>query len=189
GALTDVGAVQGADAVLITHEHFDHLDEGNLRAAVASNGGLKIWTNGAVSAKLGGLGVAVRVVGDGDAFTAAGFDVSVHGEHHAVIHPEIPIVGNIGFLIDGDLLHPGDALTDPGVPVAHLMLPTHAPWMKLSETIDYARSIAPRRAYSLHDGLLNDAGRGLYEGQIARIGEFYGTTRFQHLDAGQSVTL
>jgi L-ascorbate metabolism protein UlaG (beta-lactamase superfamily) len=183
GSFSEPDAVLDADAVLITHEHLDHFDERSLRLAVESNPGLEIWTNGAVAGKVGSLGVPVHVVGHGDAFTAAGFDVQVHGEHHAVIHPDIPVVGNIGFLLDGDLFHPGDALTVPETAVATLMLPTNAPWMKIGETIDYVRAVAPRRAYSLHDGLLNDNGLGL----VVRLlnGTVGPGIEFQNLRSGE----
>jgi L-ascorbate metabolism protein UlaG (beta-lactamase superfamily) len=185
GALTEPDAVLGADAVLVTHEHFDHLDEGRLRRAAESNPGVEIWTNGAVAAKLGSLGVPVHVVGHGDAFSAAGFEVNVHGEHHAVIHPDIPVVGNVGFFLDGELFHPGDALTEPGTEVATLMLPTHAPWMKMWETIDYMRAVAPRRAYSLHDGLLNDNGLEVVDKLLA--GRTGPGTEFRRLRTGEAV--
>ncbi len=185
GSFSDPDAVLGVDAVLITHEHFDHFDEGHLRRAVESNPGVEVWTNRGVAAKLGSLKVPLHVVGHGDAFTAAGIEVQVHGEHHAVIHPDIPVIGNIGFFLDNDLFHPGDALTVPPAAVPTLMLPTHAPWMKLGETIDYVREVAPRRAYSLHDGLLNDNGLGVV---VRLLGGNVGSgTEFHTLRNGETV--
>ncbi|WP_040905715.1 MBL fold metallo-hydrolase, partial [Streptomyces griseoflavus] len=104
-------------------------------------------------------------------FTAAGLDVQVHGELHAVIHPDIPRVTNVGYLVDGGkLFHPGDALTVPGGPVETLMLPVMAPWNKISEVIDYVREVKPRRAYDIHDALLTDLARPLYDRQIGVLG-------------------
>ena len=48
---------------------------------------------------------------------AAGFDVHVYGRKHAEIHRDIPIIENTGFLVDGEVFHPGDALTVPEDPV------------------------------------------------------------------------
>jgi L-ascorbate metabolism protein UlaG (beta-lactamase superfamily) len=42
--MTEPEALDGADAVLITHEHFDHLDEGRVRAALDASPGLRVWT-------------------------------------------------------------------------------------------------------------------------------------------------
>ena len=91
----------------------------------------------------------------------------VHGELHAEIHPEIPRIPNVGFLVDGQVFHPGDALTVPDEPVATLLLPVHAPWSKAAELIDYVRAVDADQAYAVHDGLLNDIGLGMV-GRTAR---------------------
>jgi L-ascorbate metabolism protein UlaG (beta-lactamase superfamily) len=163
GMYSEPDAAVGAEAILITHEHADHLDEGRLRAAIDANPKLEVWTNPSVAAQLEGLGVAVHVVGDGQTFTAAGFEVQAHGELHALIHPDIPVVRNVGFLVDAAVFHPGDSFTVPGTPVATLLVPVHAPWLKASEAIDYIREVRPQRAVALHDGMLNDRGLGLVE--------------------------
>ncbi|MFF9277360.1 MBL fold metallo-hydrolase [Streptomyces griseosporeus] len=172
GAFSEPDAAVGAHAVLVTHEHPDHFDEGRLRAALEAEPAAEIWTLKAVAEQLAAAFPGrVHTVGHGDTFTAAGFDVQVHGELHAVIHPDIPRITNVGYLIDGGkVFHPGDALTVPGVPVETLMLPVHAPWNKISEVIDYVREVAPRRAYDIHDALLTDLARPVYDRQIGALG-------------------
>jgi L-ascorbate metabolism protein UlaG (beta-lactamase superfamily) len=163
GVFSEPDAAVGAEAVLITHEHVDHLEEGRLRSAIDANPALEVWTNPSVARSLDGLGAPVHPVGHGDAFTAAGFEVQAHGEDHATIHPDIPVVRNVGFLVGGEVFHPGDSFTVPGTPVATLFVPVHAPWLKVSEAIDYIREVRPERARALHDGMLNDRGLGLTE--------------------------
>jgi L-ascorbate metabolism protein UlaG (beta-lactamase superfamily) len=188
GAFTDPTALDGASAVLVTHEHPDHFVADRLRAAMDADPALEIWTNSSVAGQLEGLGGRVHVVGHGDAVSVAGFDVHVHGELHAQIHPEIPRVKNIGFLVDGQVFHPGDALTVPDEPVATLLLPVHAPWSKASEVIDYVRAVHADQAYAVHDGLLNDTGLGLMGGLLGERGP--GTpTPFSRLAPGDSVEL
>ena len=188
GAFTDHAALDGASAVLVTHEHPDHFVADRLRAAMDADPALEIWTNGSVAGQLEGLGGRVHVVGHGDAVSVAGFDVHVHGELHAEIHPEIPRVKNVGFLVDGQVFHPGDALTVPDEPVATLLLPVHAPWSKASEVIDYVRAVHADQAYAVHDGLLNDTGLGLMSGLLGERGP--GTpTPFSRLAPGDSVEL
>ena len=160
GAFTEPAALNGATAVLITHEHADHLEPQRLRGALDADPALEVWTNRSAAGQLEGLGGRVHVVGAGDVFTAAGVEVQVHGELHAVIHPDIPRIPNIGFLVDGQVFHPGDALTVPDEPVATLLLPVHAPWSKLAEVIDYVRAVDADQAYAIHDGMLNDIGLG-----------------------------
>jgi L-ascorbate metabolism protein UlaG (beta-lactamase superfamily) len=188
GAFTDAAALDGATAVLVTHEHPDHFEPERLRAALQADPALEVWTNGSVAGRLDGSGGRVHVVGDGDAVSVAGFDVHVHGELHAEIHPEIPRVANIGFLVEGVVFHPGDALTVPGEPVATLLLPVHAPWSKTGELIDYVRAVDADQAYAVHDGLLNETGLGLVSGLLGERGP--GTpTPFSRLAPGDSVDL
>jgi L-ascorbate metabolism protein UlaG (beta-lactamase superfamily) len=188
GGFTDPSALDGATAVLVTHEHADHFLADRLRAAMDADPALEVWTNGSVAGQLEGLGGRVHVVGHGDAVTVAGFDVHVHGELHAVVHPEIPRVQNVGFLVDGQVFHPGDALTVPDEPVATLLLPVHAPWSKASELIDYVRAVHADQAFAVHDGLLNDTGLGLMSGLLGERGP--GTpTPFGRLAPGDSVEL
>lgn len=171
GGLSEEDAAVGADAVLVTHEHFDHFDEGRLRAGMEANPAAEIWTLRSVADQLSAAFPGrVHTVGHGDTFSAAGFDVQVHGELHAVIHPDIPRITNIGFLVDGSLFHPGDALTVPDHPVDTLMLPVMAPWNKISEVIDYVREVKPRRAIDIHDALLADLARPVYDRQIGSLG-------------------
>ncbi|MEU6369827.1 MBL fold metallo-hydrolase [Streptomyces sp. NPDC046931] len=172
GTFSEEDAAVGAEAILVTHEHLDHFNEERLRTAMESHPGAEIWTLASVAEKISAAFPGrVHTVGHGDTFTAAGFDVQVHGELHAVIHPDIPRITNVGYLIDGGkVFHPGDALTVPEHPVETLMLPVMAPWNKISEVIDYVREVKPRRAYDIHDALLTDLARPIYDNQIGALG-------------------
>jgi len=112
----------------------------------------------------------------------------VHGELHAEVHPEIPRIANVGFLVDGLVFHPGDALTVPEEPVSTLLLPAHAPWSKTAELIDYVRAVDADQAYAVHDGALNDIGLGMVAGLLGERGP--GTpTPYSRLAPGDSVEL
>ena len=110
------------------------------------------------------------------------------GQLHAVVNPAWPRVANVGFLVDGTVFHPGDAYTVPETEVDTLLLPTHAPWLKATELIDYVREIAPRRAYSVHDGFLNDAGLQLVDGLLNYLAESEAAD-IRRLTVGQQVDL
>ena len=188
GAFTDPAALTGATAVLVTHEHADHFVADRLRAALEDHPRLEVWSNRSVAALLEGAGNRVHVVGAGDEVTAAGFQVQVHGELHAEIHPEIPRVANVGFLVDGVVFHPGDAFTVPEMPVPNLLLPLHAPWSRTADVIDYVREVRADQAIAVHDGLLNDAGLGVVSGLLGERGP--GTpTPVSRLAPGETVEL
>jgi L-ascorbate metabolism protein UlaG (beta-lactamase superfamily) len=181
-------ALNGASAVLITHEHPDHLDADALRAALDGQPGLELWTNASVAGQFGDFGARVHAVDHGDTFTAAGFDVHVYGHDHAQIHRDIPIVVNTGFAVDGEVFHPGDSLTVPEDRVPTLLLPLAAPWLKAGEMIDYAREVAPQRAYAIHDAILNANGLGLMERMMQLAAQPSGAA-FARLEPGTTVDL
>lgn len=161
GIWTGPDALDGAASVLVTHEHFDHLNADGLRAAFAADPGLQLWTNASVAGQFAEFAGRVHVISHGDTFGTEGFDVAVYGQEHALLHRDIPLVPNTGFMIDGEVFHPGDALTVPEDAVLTLLLPVNAPWLKLSDMIDYARAVDPGRGYAIHDGLLNARGLGV----------------------------
>jgi hypothetical protein len=114
--------------------------------------------------------------------------VKVYGAWHAVIHPDIPRVANIGFLVGDTLFHPGDALTVPGRPVGSLLLPVHGPWSATGELIDYVREVSPRQVYGIHDGALNDIGQAMVAGLLGEDGPGVGAP-FARLALMESATL
>ncbi|HWG60330.1 MAG TPA: MBL fold metallo-hydrolase [Streptosporangiaceae bacterium] len=165
-------AYEGASAVLITHEHFDHFDPEGLRAALDSNPGLELWAAPPVAALFENAGGRAHAVTHGDTFQAAGFDVHVYGQQHAVLHRDIPVIPNTGFMVD-TVFHPGDALTVPEDPVDTLLLPVSGPWLKMGEMVDYARDVAPRRGYAIHDALWSDTGLMVLDNFLKMSGDSF----------------
>lgn len=151
GTFSEPEVLAGAHAVLLTHEHYDHLDVARLRAADPD---LEIWTNAGSAAHLTDLGDRVHVVAHGDRFQLGALDVHVYGERHAPTH--LAPIGNVGFLIAGEVFYPGDALTLPEDPAPTLLTPVNAPWVTSPQVVAYLRELAPERAYATHDGLLHD---------------------------------
>lgn len=185
GTLTERAALDGVDAVLITHEHADHLDVGALADALGRRPSTEIYTHPNVVGKLGELAGTATTVVAGDEFTAAGLPVRAYGGLHAIIHPDIPRVANLGFLLgdpDGaNLYHPGDSFDVPGDAHVHtLFVPVSAPWLKMSEVIEFTRQVAPRRAYALHDGLYTDFALGLVQNLMGNLAH----TEYARLEPG-----
>lgn len=171
GSFSGADLYAGADAVLITHEHFDHLDRDALTGAMSANPDLTVWTNAQLAEQLADLAPRVHAVAHGDAVEIGGVDVHVYGRVHEPNHPDQTPPANVGFRIAGEVFHPGDAFTVPEDPTPTHLIPTNAPWMKLSDMIHYVREIAPPRAYSIHDGLLNDVGLQLVDTWLGGLAE------------------
>jgi hypothetical protein len=131
-------------------------------------------------------GKVVSSASTGIPFSAALTARTMNGELHAVIHPDVPRITNVGYLVDdGRVFHPGDALTVPDQPVHTLLVPVMAPWSKISEVIDYVREVEPRSTIDVHDALINDLAHPVYSD---RIGAFGGAQHLR-LEPGQSTTL
>jgi L-ascorbate metabolism protein UlaG (beta-lactamase superfamily) len=180
--------LEGLTAVLFTHQHADHLDQARLRGLLDRNPRARVISDQGSAEPLGKAGVEVEVVADGQELDVGGIAVRVAGRDHAVIHPDIPVVPNVGYLIGGRLFHPGDAFTEPGQPIEVLAVPAAAPWLKLSESIDYLRAVNPRVAVPVHDLVLSDAGRSIHYRQLEQLGAKGGAT-LRSLDDGAPAEL
>jgi L-ascorbate metabolism protein UlaG (beta-lactamase superfamily) len=182
-------ALDGVHAVLITHEHADHLDAPALLAAAHADAALRVWAPASVASSLGELGDRVTAVGAGESFSAGGFEVRTFGGLHALIHPLIAApVANVCYLVEGSVYHPGDSFTVPPVPVETLLIPIHAPWSKIGEVIDFAAAVRAPRAFQIHDALLNEIGSGMVDRMVGAVAATYSTT-YQRLAPIESVDL
>jgi L-ascorbate metabolism protein UlaG (beta-lactamase superfamily) len=168
GMFTEAEALDGADAVLITHEHADHYSPDLLGGSDAP-----IFTVDAVAAKLREeapeVGERTTVVSPGESFEAAGVPVTAVGELHAVIHDELPRIHNSGFRIElggQRLFHPGDAITEVDQQVDVLFVPVSAPWAASRELIDFARAVKAPRNVAIHDRVYSEAGSAMFDNQI-----------------------
>jgi len=163
--------ITGLSAILITHQHPDHADPDRLPALVEANPGAALYADPQTAAMLGGDWTAVSA---GDEFSVGGLRVRGMGGRHAVIHPEIPVIDNISYLVGDDghpvrLMHPGDALFVPDEPVEVLATPAAAPWMKIAEAVDYLRAVGPRCAVPIHQGIVAPEARGIYYGRLTEM--------------------
>jgi L-ascorbate metabolism protein UlaG (beta-lactamase superfamily) len=143
--------LRGVTAVLVTHQHPDHLDVDRLTTLLEANPDARLHCDEGSAEQ---LALPRTVVRDGDRLDL-GTPVRVVGVQHAVIHPDIPRIPNVGYLVAERFFTPGDALTVPGADVEVLGLPTAAPWLKLREAVDLLREVQPRVAFPVHDGTLS----------------------------------
>ena len=186
-------ALDGAQAVLITHEHGDHVDVPAMVNALRGSDSLAVFAPAGVAAHLREespqAAARIHTVEPGTSFDAAGFDVRSFGGQHALIHPQIPMVANIGYLVDGNVYHPGDSFIIPdGLSVQTLLVPVHAPWSKVAEVLDFVIAVRAPRAFQIHDGLLNEMGLQFVESHVTRLGLKYGT-EYTHLAPRESVEI
>jgi L-ascorbate metabolism protein UlaG (beta-lactamase superfamily) len=143
------------DAVLITHQHVDHVDVDKLPGLFSGSPKATLYTDSGSADLITGLDVQMTVLHAGDSVPVAGASMNVVGGSHAVIHRDIPVIPNIGFMVDdGAFYHPGDSFFVPDQEIDVLGLPTGGPWLKLSEAVDFLRAAAPRVALPIHESIL-----------------------------------
>lgn len=142
-------------AVLVTHQHRDHLDVDRLPALLAANPDAQLVVDPGSAETVAGLQLPARTVEPGEVLDIGGLSAHVVGGAHAVIHPDIPVIPNVGYLFDhGAFYHPGDSFFVPEQRVDVLGLPTGAPWLKASDAVDFLRAVRPRLAVPIHQAVL-----------------------------------
>lgn len=176
--LTDPGKYTAAqntltdlDLILITHEHADHLHTDSLREILANNPNAVVVTNSGVGKILDEHNISYQLL-EGDTHeTIADIALEAHDGKHAEIFGDYGQVQNTGYFIAEQLFYPGDAYTNPQKPVPTLALPVGGPWCKSADAIAYAHEVAPKKAFPVHDWLLNEDGIALtyklFESQLS----------------------
>lgn len=174
---TDFVTPENVTAIVITHEHPDHFDTSQLQAIIDKNPNAVIVAHESITSRLDNF--RIQAVAAGEHLTIGNFELDFYGGKHAIIYPDIPTIANLGVMINDQIYYPGDSFTTPERDVKVLALPVAAPWMKISEAIDFARMVKPVHIFPTHDAILSDAGKDIADRVVRLLVDT--TTQYQRL--------
>ncbi len=177
--------LHGLTAVVLTHEHPDHWTPEHLAHLRRHSPDVPVYAPAGVAA----AGADVIVVEPGDTVTAGPFTMSFHGGRHAVIHESIPVVDNVGVLVNDSFYYPGDSYTLPKhADIRLLAAPVGAPWLKIGDAMDFVLAAKPHRSFATHDMTLSRIGLDMHRARLKWATEQHGG-EFVALDPGDSVEM
>lgn len=197
GSFTAAFAVENLAAIVITHEHGDHVTPEHLDRLLAAAQSTGAPTEVALLAPAGVAaahpGYPWQVVSAGDRHTVGPFSLAFSGGQHAVIHRSIPVIDNVGVMVNDTLYYPGDSFTVPerpagAGPIPVLAVPASAPWLKIGEVMDYVDAVRPARSFPTHERVNSDAGNAMANARIKLVTEQHGGV-FVPLAAGETLAL
>ena len=169
---TDITNLPAITAVIITHEHQDHFDHSQLSRIAKKFPQATVYAHSDITQQITEL--PARAVAAGDYIHHGEFTFSFYGGDHAIIHPSLPPVANLGVLINQSVYYPGDSFALPDTPVKTLALPVAAPWMKISEAMDFCTNInASELVFPTHDAILSPQGKTLADTMLGKISAVY----------------
>lgn len=162
--------------IVITHEHGDHFDKTQLQRILEKNPGVCIYAHVDILAQLDDFTGKKQPVSVGETVQVGPFLIRFTGGTHATIHPDYPVCANLGVVVDaGELYYPGDSYALPGCDVELLAVPASAPWMKMSEAMDFITAVKAKTCFPTHDILLSEQGHALAKTWLEKASETVGT--------------
>lgn len=174
GWTTDLHVPDNVVGIVITHEHQDHMNKDLLEQILERNPDAIILAHQDITTQLGNFRTQAVVPNEG--IKVGSFELEFFGGKHATIFDDLPVITNIGVMINQRLYYPGDSFTVPDRSVEILALPISAPWLKVNEVVNFLTTVKPQLVFPTHDAILSDAGKELLDRMVPPYAEKNGGT-------------
>ncbi|HKX24036.1 MAG TPA: MBL fold metallo-hydrolase [Candidatus Saccharimonadales bacterium] len=141
-----IDELDGAEAVLYTHQHPDHYEPKIAEALLAK--GVAVYANAATAELIGAD--KVTTVADGQTFSAAGFEVVARELPHCLLPDGSEGPQNTGYVVDGIFFDPGDGKDIDDLQVANMALPITGPDISMLDAFNFAEKLGVKVAIPVH---------------------------------------
>lgn len=158
-------------AVVITHEHPDHMDRTLIQKIIDKNPEVIIVGHESITTQFGDR--QTIAAHPGETQTIGAFTLQFFGGSHATITEGLAVPPNIGVVINDTVCYPGDSFALPANSnhISLLALPVSAPWLKLDESLQYLKQVHPAMVFPTHDAILSAAGKTLVDRMVGGIAQ------------------
>lgn len=146
----DIGPV---DIILLTHEHGDHFFPDALKKIITLNKPV-IFTHQRLSKLCAENDIESNIIKSEETISQDGFIITGLEAPHEKVVTETP--HNIGFIIDGKIIHPGDSLSFTATSPEVLFAPITAPWLNEPDALACVRRVKPKITIPIHDAFVKD---------------------------------
>jgi len=160
------------DLILITHEHFDHLNT-NLIGELKNIYNPEIWANSSV-AKIIPNFVTKTIIKD-DTYNFKSVQINTINIPHMILPTGEPGPENTGYIVDDILFHPGDGVGAPKTDIHILALPLAGPDISPKGVVDFVKLVKPKAVVPIHYDYW-PAKPEMYKDLIESLGKYYPLT-------------
>jgi len=134
------------DAVFYTHEHMDHFDAGMAQQFV-EEGIAAVYANDSTAKQ---VKASVTKVEDGQEYDVRGLKVKAIELPHCLMVDGSTSVQNTGYLVNGELFHPGDGAELASLTVKTLAVPLNGPDISPHDAFKFGKQVQAENLIPIH---------------------------------------
>jgi L-ascorbate metabolism protein UlaG (beta-lactamase superfamily) len=140
---TDFGKI---DAVFYTHEHMDHFDA-DMAQNYVEQGIAKVFANASTAKQ---VKASITTTEDGKEYDVNGVKVKAIELPHCLMIDGSTSVQNTGYLVNGELFHPGDGKELDNLTVKILAVPLNGPDISPHDAFAFGKQVKAEHLVPIH---------------------------------------